>query len=627
MTEITLPTLKVSRFIDFVKTYPGVKEIDFYLARSITQTLGKPDDELFFFTVLACSQSLREGHSCLQVSEWADGCYWQSETDVNENNSGYQFPNKSDWCQHLNTLSISPAAEHPVVYENCRFYLRRYWLFEDELANAIKRFTRSLPFDQSKAIDTLASLFRFDETAEEKVDEKIDWQMVSAANALGKQFSIVTGGPGTGKTTTVTKLLISLCEVFETAFNIKMAAPTGKAAQRLTESIQFAKNTLQGINGISEVSLSSVPEEATTIHRLLGVIPNHYEFRYNQRNKLTLDILLVDEASMVDLPLMARLFRALPENARVIFLGDSNQLPSVAAGSVLADIAPVPHPGYGAENAQLINKLTGYILPESKDSSIDYLTTLTKSYRFKEDGGIGRLAKSIIEGRSNLSWEQLSQPDNEVSLSTDVNFSIWLNKLVSTFYTSLNKQENALCALSEFSKFRILAATRVGDKGVDSINDAIDLYIKRSLGLPINALFYHACPILIAENNYECGLYNGDIGIIWKHEGRLQAAFPDAFGGLRWFSLSRLPKYELVYAMTIHKTQGSEFSELALVLPDYISPILSRELLYTGVTRARSKLEINSSKKIWAAGVKKKVSRNSGLYDKLFLDSDQMSLL
>jgi len=619
MPELILPKLKISRFIDFVQAYPGVKEIDFYLARSVTQTLGKPDDVLFFFTILACSQALREGHSCLQVSEWADSCHWQTEAGVNDNSSGYQFPNKNKWCQHLNTLSISPAAEHPVVYENSRFYLRRYWLFEDELANAIKRFTRSLPFDQNKALDTLASLFNS--------NEQIDWQMVSAANALGKQFSIVTGGPGTGKTTTVTKLLVALCEVFNTAFNIKMVAPTGKAAQRLTESIQSAKNMLQGLTGISEESLSSVPEEATTIHRLLGVIPNHYEFRYNQRNKLTLDILLVDEASMVDLPLMARLFRALPENARVIFLGDSNQLPSVAAGSVLADIAPVPHPGYSAENVKLMNKLTRYVLPESKNSSIDYLTTLTKSYRFKEDGGIGRLAKSIIEGQSGISWEQLNKADNEVSLSTEVSFSIWLNKLVSTFYLSLNKQKDAESALSEFKYFRILAATRVGDKGVDAINIAIDRYIKRSLGLPVNALFYHACPILITENNYECGLYNGDIGIIWKHENRLQAAFPDASGELRWFSLSRLPKHELVYAMTIHKTQGSEFNELALVLPDYISPILSRELLYTGVTRARSKLEINSNKRIWIAGVKKKVSRNSGLYDKLFLDSDQISLL
>ena len=228
-TQLIQTTIKVNRFIDFVKAYPSIKEIDFYLARSVTQTLGKPDDALFFFTVLACSQSLREGHSCLHVNEWAGSCHWKKDANVNELASGYLFPNKNDWCQHLNTLSISPAAGHPVVYENNRFYLRRYWLFEDELASAIKRFTRSLPFDQNKAINTLSSLFNS--------NEEIDWQMVSAANALGKQFSIVTGGPGTGKTTTVTKLLVALCEVFGTAFKIKMVAPTGKAAQRLTESI------------------------------------------------------------------------------------------------------------------------------------------------------------------------------------------------------------------------------------------------------------------------------------------------------------------------------------------------------------------------------------------------------
>ncbi|UZE94617.1 exodeoxyribonuclease V subunit alpha [Alkalimarinus alittae] len=613
-----------NRYGDFISTYSGVKEIDYFLAKSLADVMNRADDELLFFSVLACSQALREGHSCLQLAEWAETTQWEQVTEDDIRTGGYQFPSVVDWEQHLSLLSIAPASTHPIVYECGRLYLRRYWHFEDEVVNAIKKYSHEVSFDHSRASHALAQLFGHDSSSTHSAD--IDWQKVSVANALGKQFCIVTGGPGTGKTTTVTKLLVALCEVFDEPFIIKMVAPTGKAAQRLTESIGNAKAQLQRQHEFSEQVWSSVPDEAMTIHRLLGVIPRHHQFRFNESNRLSLDILLVDEASMVDLPLMARLFRALPEHARVILLGDSNQLPSVAAGSVLADIAPDPHPGYSKSNAALLNALTGYSIPVTTQTSVDHLTKLTKSYRFKDDGGIGQLAKTIITGDIKASWTLLNEVSDELSLTPQGDFNGWLKQLAESYYFPVSQPKDVNVALQQFSGFRFLAATRGGERGVDAINIAIDRAIKRHLSVPIHTLYYHGCPIMINENSYETGLFNGDIGIIWRHEDRLQAAFPVGDGEVRWLSLSRLPSFELVYAMTIHKTQGSEFNRIAIVLPEYHSPILSRELIYTGVTRAKNGLEINCTKHVWSKSIKKRVSRNSGLFDKLYRDKPQIDL-
>ncbi|WP_250658047.1 exodeoxyribonuclease V subunit alpha [Alkalimarinus coralli] len=611
-----------SRYADFVRGYPGIKEIDYFLARSVVSALNREGDTLLFFSVVACSESLREGHSCLQLNDWAGSRHWYNEAGDDET-SGYTFPELLAWQQHLCTASISPASAHPIVYENARLYLRRYWQFEDELSNAIKGFSQSLIYDTTKANAILSALF----SQGNQKDTEIDWQKVSAANAIGKQFSIVTGGPGTGKTTTVTKLLIALCEVYDEPFSIKMVAPTGKAAQRLTESIANAKALLKPDHDLPESTWSSIPDEAMTIHRLLGVIPHHHQFRFNESNRLKLDILLVDEASMVDLPLMARLFRALPDHARVILLGDSNQLPSVAAGSVLADIAPSPHPGYSERNAESLEQLTGYPVPVAKSEAIDCLTHLSRSYRFKDSGGIGQLAKSVIGGDVDSSWTLLNGDDSEVRLSQETNFSCWLRQLTEQFYSNIAQSSDVAVALEQFSSFRLLAATRVGDRGVDAINAEIDRVIKRQLGIPLSKRFYHGCPIMITQNNYETGVFNGDIGMIWRHEDRLQAAFPGMGAEIRWLSLSRLPSFELVYAMTIHKTQGSEFDHVAIAMPHQHLPILSRELIYTGLTRAKSALEINCQKSVWGKTVKRRVSRNSGLFDKLYRDVVQISLI
>ena len=612
------------RYVDFVSVYSGVKEIDYFLAKSLAIVLDRDEDELFFFSIVACSQALREGHSCLQLDEWAQTIQWEKVTEEGGHSGGYEFPPLADWDQYLSELSVAPATGHPIVYESGRLYLRRYWKFEDEVTQAIKKYSQEVPFDHGRASQTLGMLFGESNAAVDLSD--VDWQKVSVANALGKQFSIVTGGPGTGKTTTVTKLLVALCEVFDEPFVIKMVAPTGKAAQRLTESIGKAKVALQNQHSLSDSVWSSVPNEAMTIHRLLGVIPHHHQFRHNESNRLTLDILLVDEASMVDLPLMARLFRALPDHARIILLGDSNQLPSVAAGSVLADIAPDPHPGYGTSNADQLATLTGYKLPVSTETPVDHLTKLVKSYRFKDEGGIGQLAKTIINGDVKASWTLLSGQGEEVCLSDQGGFNRWLKSLTEAHFFEVSRAKDVSIALDQFSSFRILAATRVGDRGVEAINTEIDRMIKRHLGVSINTLFYHGCPIMINENSYDTGLFNGDIGIIWRHDDRLQAAFPGADGEIRWLSLSRLPSFDLVYAMTIHKTQGSEFNRIAIVLPEYHSPILSRELIYTGVTRAKSALEIHGTKAVWSKSLKKRVSRNSGLFDKLYRDKPQIDL-
>jgi len=410
-----------------------------------------------------------------------------------------------------------------------------------------------------------------------------------------------------------------------------LVAPTGKAAQRLSESIT---NAVQGFRGIiADQVLDLIPEQAKTLHRLLGVIPDQVNFRHHQENKLAIDILLIDEVSMVDLPMMTRIFRALPATTKVILLGDADQLPSVAVGSVLADFAPRPHLGYSALNHQYLAQVTGY-QTLTKDSSVlaadeqysagDCVTFLMKSRRFDGEGGIGKIANYVIKGQYQESW-QLLQPSEPLSHDKQLTLlsgtiETWLTPLVEQYYLGLCQCEKVEEAFALLAKFRILSSTRKGPQGVESLN-ALVIDILRNKGvIPFNRFessntLYASQPIMISENDYRLGVYNGDIGLLWRNsQGHLMAVFENTQGGYDWIMPSRLPKFETVYAMTIHKTQGSEFEHVVMVLPEQKdNRLLSRELLYTGITRAKLQLSIASSQSVWQSGVNQQVKRHSGL--------------
>ena len=581
--------------------------IDQALADALCEWIGCRED-WFRHTLMAVSEALQEGHTCLHLPYWAGQTRWQSDTFP-----GIRFPELEEWRQGLAVLAISPDDEAPVVFEQDRLYLRRYWRFETEVAEAIRR--RLAVTEQVDGGSARAALERlFPDWAGQMTP---DWQKVAAANALFQRFSVIAGGPGTGKTHTVTRLLALLIETTASDGSgtprVYLAAPTGKAAQRLAESVTRARSGLA-----SEVDarvMEAIPREATTLHRLLGVIPNSHRFRHNEDNPLNVDILVVDEISMVDLPLMARLFRALPPECRVILLGDADQLPSVAAGSVLADLAPRDVAAYSPERCRQLAKLGIDPEPADNDSGgADYLSFLRESRRFSGGSGIGQLAAAAISGDGEGTLSVLRGDQEDVVWHAGDALSEQLAAWTEQHYRPITEANDLREAFERLQAFRILCPARIGPNGVEVINERITTALN-----PERQRFFRGQPIMITRNHYGLGLYNGDIGLIWPDEPEREGETPPL---LAWFpgeegftpmAPGRLPDHETVYAMTIHKTQGSEFDAVALVLPERPSAILSRELIYTGVTRARSRLTLIGSESVWRAGISQAVERHSGL--------------
>ena len=647
----------------------GIEAIDYFFARemlialSVRSELSAEQEQVLMHLFIALSVSLRAGHTCLPLTE-ISGVHWAVAFDEQGqcSHQGYVFPSTDALSSLLNDLDIGSSEQQPLVFDNNNLYMRRYHQFEGELSQNInERLTQKTSLSLKDISSIVNQLFPSDPPTQVK-EKEIDWQKIAVANAINKNFTVIAGGPGTGKTYTVTKLLAALLMLHtnnqssydqsshvqrksnEQALQIALVAPTGKAAQRLSESIIKAIAGFKGL--IDDNILAVMPTQAKTIHRLLGVIPNSPNFSHNQNNLLSCDVLLIDEVSMVDLPMMARIFRALKPEAKVILLGDADQLPSVAVGSVLADIAPRPHCGYSRSNLDYLaqvcqvdqNQLQSTFEQTNlvSETHHDHLSILVKSRRFDDEGGIGKLAAHVIKGQSSQSWQLLESsanrepsPDKEASQLNlvDNNLSSWLTPLVNKFYQGIAQCSDISDAFSLLARFRVLCVTRQGEFGVDALNQWIkDQLVHSSYASQAG---YHGMPIMISENDYRLGLFNGDIGLLWRtSDGHLMAFFETTqqtidhdkterlSKGKSYKILlpSRLPKYDAVYAMTIHKTQGSEFEHVAIVLPKRAEhQLLSRELLYTGITRAKTKLTIASNSQTWQFGVKTAIKRYSGL--------------
>ncbi|WP_448213918.1 exodeoxyribonuclease V subunit alpha [Colwellia sp. MEBiC06753] len=605
---------------------------------------------LWFHLLAALSESVRQGHTCLPLAKLANHVWGIQRQQEVITHHGYQFPALAEiesclqavgiYQEQLESLTLEVNTQEPhslkphsskalslkemVLANNC-LYMRRNFIFEQELQKALRaKLSQHLPIENNAIARVITQLFPDAENVEE-----IDWQQLAVANSIRQNFTVIAGGPGTGKTYTVTKLLAALVMLRGQQINIELAAPTGKAAQRLSESIASAVANFSGF--IEPDVLSAIPTAAQTIHRLLGYIPNQVNFRKGVNNQLNADVLIIDEVSMVDLPLMARLFRAVPEHCQVIMLGDADQLPSVALGSVLADIAHRPHLGYSQAAQDYLTEVCALSakqrqqLPKAKyqaDSQVeapcaDHLSLLMKSRRFDGEGAIGKIAIDVIAGNAQRSWQYMqenSQQDGDIYLLPSDQQS-WLSSVVERYYRPLLKATDIAQAFAALSQFRILCATRVGSEGVEAFNQQV---IEQLLGYQYRDQLFHGLPIMINENHYGLNLYNGDIGLVWKNEqGNLVVYFEDAANnesGFRGIIPSRLPAYEPVYAMTIHKTQGSEFAHVAMVLPKQSdNNLLSRELVYTGITRAKQQLSISCNENVWFGGVEAKVQRYSNL--------------
>ncbi len=491
-----------------------------------------------------------------------------------------------------------PGEWKPLILDDAgRLYIQRYWEYEQQLAAAINSRIQQEPSAPANAdLDkTLASFFSPEASDQRK----------AAATALTRKFCVITGGPGTGKTRTaacIVALLHTLAEK-DKPLRVALAAPTGKAAARMTESMHKA---LSELPISSEIDLESI-REAQTLHRLLGIIPDRSVPRYHAENPIPADVVLVDEASMVDLSLMTRLFAAVHPEARLILLGDKDQLASVEAGRVLGDLCD----GEAEEKS-------GSLLAQ-------HIVHLRQNFRFTSGGGIHQLAQYIRQGDADGATEMLSISGNadvaHVPLPAPEALPRSLKDRILENYRPVVTARTPADALAAFDRFRILCATRRGPFGVEQLNAIAERVLSDARVIATTVRHYRGRPVLIVENDYNLQLFNGDIGLILldpDDPSQLRAFFPGPNGTLRKIAPARLPKHETAWAMTIHKTQGSEFNKVLMVLPDAESPLLTRELIYTGVTRAKSAVELWASPAILQSGIEKKTERSSGLRDALW---------
>ncbi len=596
-----------------------LRDLDVQLA----QLLARWDaDGSIQLAVAITSQELGRGHVCFDLTTWPERlALWQAllpeialpAVSISELTTLLE---RSPLVRVITDPAQMDEQGQPLTLFSNRLYLSRYFRFEQQVACWLQQ--ASLPVATSADTPELAQQLRQLFTPQSEVD----WQAMAVATACDGRFTLISGGPGTGKTTTVTKLLALLVAQSEQPLLIRLAAPTGKAAARLTESIAKAKTELTG--QVNAAWLAGIPTQASTLHRLLGVIPGLPEFRHNGQNPLPLEVLVVDEASMIDLPMMARLLAALPPQARLILLGDKDQLASVEAGAVLGDICQFVAQGLSSQQAQQLQQRTGYELQNYVQPAghplRDRLCLLRKSYRFAADSGIGKLAEAVNNGdvkAANAVWAQdyrdirLHSDEQRLEMAISIaakGYHAYLAKLAEPITS-----ENALDLLKAFNQIRLLCALHDGPWGINGMNQTIGQRLQAQGRLQMSGEWFAGRPVMITENDYGLGLYNGDIGIAASDGERLRVWFVLPDGKAHGFLPSRLPAHDTAWAMTVHKSQGSEFTHTLLLLPPEVNPLLTRELLYTGITRAREQLDLFATPEVLALMVRKQTERYSGL--------------
>jgi exodeoxyribonuclease V alpha subunit len=504
----------------------------------------------------------------------------------------------------LEQLARSPVVAHsgdpndfrPLVLVGAtRLYLYRYFDYERRLAARLAEMNRpaALPCPAPVAAALLSRLFP------REGGVRPDWQKIAAATALLRRLCIVSGGPGTGKTTTVVKVL-ALLLALHPALRVALAAPTGKAATRLQGSL---RDQLAGLPVAAEVK-ARLPAEAYTVHRLLGHRPGRVSFRHDREHPLPYDLVVVDEASMLDVALATKLVEALPDDGRLILLGDKDQLSAVETGTVFANLCATR--GMGAEMRESVEALTDETLPETEIGAaqglFDAVVWLEQGHRYARGGAIGVLVERVREGDAEAVLAWLSgRPGGEVGSEV-----LWQDTvpgaeplaaiLIQGYAEYLDAVQSGAppeVVLAAFERRRVLCTVREGEQGTARLNALLTEHFCARLGAPPSgASWYAGRPVLITANDYTVRVFNGDVGVALPGpEGRFVVHFPH-LGGTRPLAPSRLPEHETAFAMTVHKAQGSEFERAEVVLPARDSRVLTRELLYTALTRARASVRL-----------------------------------
>ncbi|MCX5847607.1 MAG: exodeoxyribonuclease V subunit alpha [Deltaproteobacteria bacterium] len=611
-----------SATIDNLYERQFLSELDYRFARFIGR-LDQTNDVKLLLAASLVSRYRGEGHICIDLSELAGTAFELQGSEP------LVCPPLETW---LNVLDASPVVGRPgdyrpLILNGARLYLYRYWDYEKRLADVLKDLAGNKfeAFDELHMEDSFERIFpRSDSNGE----TDIDWRKIAAFASLRNGLCVISGGPGTGKTFAVARILALLIEQNRDGqLNIALTAPTGKAAGRLQESIKKAKS---GLN-CSESVKTSIPDEASTIHRLLGSIPNSPSFRFNEENPLPFDIVIIDEASMVDLALFSRLVQAIRPQSRLILLGDKDQLASVEAGSVLGDICDTGNiHRFSPSFIEDCRRATGEEISDSasgtpKAGMNDCIIQLTKSYRFSTTSGIRAVSQAVNAGNGpqaidlirnekygDIHWKSLPRPDELPRRLKD-----WITER----YTAYLKASDPMEALDLFNRSRILSALREGPYGVHNLNIAVEHLLQRKGLIDRSGRWYSGRPVMITKNDYNLRLFNGDIGItMMDHEKNeeMRVFFPGLEGSAKSFPPLRLPDHETVYAMTVHKSQGSEFDDVLLVMPDRDTRVMTRELIYTAITRAKERIQIWGKEDIFLSVIQRRIKRSSGLRDALW---------
>jgi exodeoxyribonuclease V alpha subunit len=562
------------------------------------------------------SKRLHEGHICIENDE-------VNQTNNEIPNDLSQFAaNPIDYKQWVSS-SLDPI--RPFVVHKNQMYLHRYFNYETNILKSLGRILKSEANVLQNRMNELASIKSFlnplladYNLSNLPVLEQTDWQFVGAIQGFLNNLTIITGGPGTGKTTTVAKILAILYHINPNC-SVALAAPTGKAAVRMAESL---KNTNLNVGDkIREKFNNLLP---STIHRLLQSIPNSIYFKHNADNPLPYDVVIVDEASMIDVAIFSKLLDAIANGTRFILLGDKNQLASVEAGSLLGDFCK----SLGTINqfdsniASFINqfviddtrKIGNSNISEANHPLSGHVIELMMSHRFRSDSGIGQLSKAIINNDQSVLKIWINAP-KQPPVQLDLNGSGSLFEDFVYGFEAYIKEPDIAKALKKLNSLRVLCAIRESDFGLNTINKKIEKILQQKKLINTSDDFYENRPIIVTKNFAELNLFNGDVGIIRTDENGIKKVWfenPDL--SIRGVLPAYIANMETVFAMTIHKSQGSEYNKILVVFPNNIdNKLLTRELLYTAVTRAKDELIVQATEEIVVKTASESVRRASGI--------------